>query len=246
VVRGRPLTYLFPMRNRRSFSMRAIAVGWCLALGLWASGAARGDDVLPKASPANRYDKMSTHSPFSPPTVAPSAPVTVAAPTGTWTDKLAVTLLMQNGGVYVATVVDRDSSRHFLVTSDRENDRQMMLTNVQWGDKNDAPRITIRQGNASGQVAFDPTAGGGGVSVPQPGGPASMFRPPIPGAANQPVNQGAPFFHPPPGGRAPGGPITPSAVIRRPPIPAAPVPVNPRIVNGLSQQAADDDDDDDQ
>jgi hypothetical protein len=221
----------------------------CLALAVLASGAARGDDVLPKPFPANRYDSMSTHSPFSPPTVAPIAPVTVAAPTGTWTDKLAVTLLMKEGSIYVATIVDRESAKHYLVTSDKENDQQMMLSSVQWGDKNNPPRVTIRRGTLFGLVAFDPTAGGGGgsASAPQANFNNPMFRPPIPGSNNGAPNPGATVFHPPPGGPAGGrgGPIMPSAV-RRPPIPSVPTPVNPRSVNGLNQQDTDDDDDDDQ
>jgi hypothetical protein len=215
-----------------------------LALAVLASAAARGDDVLPKAFPANRYDKMSTHSPFSPPTAAPVAPVAVAAPTGTWTDKLAVTLLMQEGSIYVATVVDRESSKHYLVTSEKENAQQMMLSSVQWGNKNNPPRVTIRRGTQFGLVAFDPTAGGGGsASAPPASFNNPMFRPAIPGSPNNGApNPGAALFHAPPGGR--GGPITPSAVIRRPPIPAVPTPVNPRAVNGVNQQDTDDDDDD--
>jgi hypothetical protein len=215
-----------------------------LAFGFVAGSGARADDVLPKALPANRYEKLAAHSPFAPPTVAaPVAPAPVAAPKGSWADKLAVTALMQNGGIYIATVVDRDSSQHFIVTSDKENERSMMLASVQWGDKYDQTRITIRRGAEFGQVAFDASAGAASA-VMGPGAPVPP-RPMIPGGPLP--GAGTAQFHPPPGANpAFRGPQGPSNIVRRQPIfstPAAtPRPVFPRPT---AKPAADDDDDDD-
>lgn len=219
----------------------------CFALGLGlllaAAGAAWADDVLPIAFPAARYQKLSAHSPFSPPTIA--APVTSApiAPAGSWSDKLTVTLLMQQGGKYVAMLLDRDSSEHFLVTSDTENNRNMMLSSVQWSDQLKQTRVTIRKGKEFGQVAFDPNATAAAPSS-APGLPGAISRPspvsPGPGA-------GPALFHPPPGSVGGRGPQSPP-IVRRPTISANPPPAipTPRIApGGVAIRPQDDSDDDD-
>jgi hypothetical protein len=214
--------------------------GWAffLAAFLAAAPASRAGDILPKAFPASRYEKLGAHSPFAPPTVVVAGPAPVIAPTTSWSDKLAITLLTQQGGKYVATVLDRDSSQHFLVDSEQENERHMMLSSVQWADAPNQTRVTIRRGTEFGQVSFDPSASAN-ISAPSiPGARGAMgaiSRPPMPSSAT---------FHPPPGGL--NGARSPS-VIRRPTIPATPPTLAPRTFpgNGVVQQPADDDDDDD-
>jgi hypothetical protein len=212
----------------------ALGLACCLAGGT----VVRGDDILPAPFPANRYQKMGAHSPFAPPTVAIAVPVAVVAPVGSWADKLSITSLMEQGGKYVAMVMDRDSSQHFLVSSDQENDRKMMLSSVQWADVKNT-RVTIRKGNEFGQLAFDPSASASSNAAPAAvpgGGRGPLGRPGLPNPT---------VFHPPPGASGGlNGPNSPS-IIRRPAIPAAPPTLAPRTFPGNAPQAADDDDDDD-
>ncbi len=215
---------------------------WLGLLGLagpfWPPASARADDPLPTSYPVSRYQKMQAHSPFAPPTV-PVAP-TPAVAGGAWTDKLAVTSLMQQGGKYVAMVLDRDTEQHFLVTSDKEDEHRLMLSSVQWAPKFGDMRITIRRGTEFGQVTFDPSAGAGAAGSAA-GGPGGVRQPPpIPGA-------GPTVFHPPPGLNSAPGTASPSSIIRRPGIGSVPPPVTaPRpVTRRLPPNGAADDDDDD-
>ena len=213
--------------------------------------AARGDDVLPQPAPAKRYDTLSAHSPFAPPTGPVAAPVATPPPppAPAWSDNLTITSLMQTGNVYTATVVEKDTSLRYLIRSDRENpDNQLRLASVNWADKPDAIKVTVAKGTQFGDVHFDPAA------ATSPGGlgsglPPGTIRPPAP-----PAN-----FHPPPGVAAtlpnpPGG--QPLNTVRgRPVIRAAPPPVTapaarpvitaPGLPNRPVNKAANDDDDDD-
>jgi hypothetical protein len=214
-----------------------LGLATCLILCLVKGSTARADDILPKPFPASRYEKMSARSPFSPPTVAAFVPPVPSAPTVSWSDKLAVTALMEQGGKYFATVVDRDSSQHFLISSDKENNdhEKMMLSSVQWAPKIAQTRVTIRKGTEFGQVAFDPSAA---INTNSPAIPGSL-RPP-----NAPVPPGPRPFNPPPGTNG-GRSMMPSSAIRRGPIGAP--PVTPNALNRTPPQTpADDDDDDDQ
>ena len=222
----------------------ALLLIFCLGIG----DEAQADDILPKPFPASRYEKMSARSPFSPPTVAAFVPAAPTVPTVSWSDKLAVTALMEQGGKYFATVVDRDSSQHFLISSDTENNDhdRIMLSSVQWAAKINQTRITIRKGTEFGQVAFDPSAA---VSTSSPAVPGA-----IPGAFPRlgagPTLPGARPFNPPPGANGGPRPTQPApAVIRRGPISAAPVTPNAgrsALNRATPQTPADDDDDDDQ
>jgi hypothetical protein len=226
------LDWLMMLRRRLAPGLLGLAAGLAAGPEAWA------DDVLPKAFPASRYAKLGAHSPFSPPTAAAAVPMTTAAPAGSWADKLSVALLMEQGGKYVATVVDRDSAEHFLVTSDGGNDKNMTLSSVQWGDKPNQTRVTIRKGTEFGQVAFDPNATAA----------SSAAAPMLPGVFPRTPPMAPGVFHPPP---APNvgfnGPRTPSVIVRRPPISSGqPTFNNPRNPLGrVTTQTSDDDDDDD-
>ena len=235
----------FPSMNvRRSIPHAATSVAALLAplLAVLSPSApsACADEIAPAPFSAGRYQKMFAHSPFAPPT----GPVIAAplVPGGLWTDKLAVTAIMQYGSKYIATVLDRDSSQTFLVTSDKVNDRNMMLSNVQWNNKVDHTRVTIRRGTEFGQVAFDPSANAAPAGGAPGGENPRLPAPPIPGA---------PIFHPPPGlnsGPRPLGQAASSRIVRRTPNTAfpAPLPTAPGIQRRVTPaQAADDDDDDD-
>lgn len=220
-----------------------------------ACAARAGDDIIPAPFPAARYQKMAQHSPFSPPANAVAAPVVapVAVSPG-WADKLKVTAIMQIGNRYLATVEDSDTHDHFLVDSDKENDRGMVLSGVQWSDKASQMRVTVRHGAEFGQVSFDPNAtmlaGGapnmvnnGPQNLPNPGPPqipgGGVIRPPpAPNFGGLP-NPGNPNL---PGQNAPG-------IMRRPVMRSAPPVINtPRVplpTPGVSPAANPDDDDDD-
>ena len=216
----------------------------------------RADDVLPKPVPADRYNKMAAHSPFTPPTTpVATPPPQVAPPPPSWLDKLSVNMLMQDHGVFYATVVDQDSPTHIYLSSDKEDpDSHMAIASVKWDSENhdETPIITLRRGTDFGQVRYEPgtSSGPGMVIQPRPGvsGAApNNFRvpqpaPAIPGQLNQPQPTNAA-----------------NAALRRGPIravPQAPAPGgrpvvlpgnNPAVqpVRPVSPQIKTDDDDDD-
>ena len=207
----------------------------CCAAVLAQGWLARADDVLPKPFPASRYANM--HSPFAPPTVAAPAPAMATGPVVSWADKLSVMLLMEQNGQYIATLLDKESAQQFKVSLDpAANNRSIVLSSVQWGDRISETRVTIRRGTELGQVSFDPTATTPSASLTSPG---MIPRPPLPGQN---------IFHPPP---APNGAMGagPATIVRRPEIPAAPI-TGPRAlpnrapVRPLNSDDDDDDDDD--
>lgn len=236
---------------------RASCLLFCL-VGLAFGTSARADDVLPRPAAPKRYEKLAAHSPFAPPTgpVQAAPPPPPPPPGPTWSDNLTVTSLVQNGNLYTATVVEKDSSNHFLIRSDVENaDNHMELATVKWADKPDAIKVTVRKGTQFGDVRFDPSAtapsgDGGPAAQPQP-----FVPPPRPNFPNPAAN-----FRPPPGvpAPAPNMPIRPGPgnIMRSRPIirsnpPLAPV-VRPLTATPLPGRALapvkpskDDDDDDD-
>lgn len=211
----------------------------------------RADDVLPKAPPAAKYEKMAGHSPFAPPTVPVAAPVAAPpTPAPGWADALTATMIAQDGANFMVTVVDaQNSQQHLYLTSEPDDKAPMSVVSVKWGaTHDDPPTITLRKGQEFAQVRYEAANGAG---VPSPAGNIVQ----IPGAArNLPVPPGNAAFHSPFQASANQGPST--NAIRRPLIraqqPAAPAGVRPGVnapgPAGVRPNAAikvDDDDDDD-
>ena len=121
---------------------------------------ARADDVVPQPPAANRYAKMADRSPFAPPTpvTGPLTPV-VAPPGPKWSDSLTVTLVTQQGGVSFATIQDKAKNERFLLQSNKEDqDRQLALASVQWGELVSQTTVMLRHNNEFATVRFDPSA----------------------------------------------------------------------------------------
>lgn len=234
----------------------------------------RADDVIPKAFPADRYAKMAAHSPFTPPTPpTPSAAAPTPPPAPGFAEKLAATMLADDGnGVYIAIVADQENSKKYLVTSDKvDEESSLQIATVKWPQTRDdqpgareTPVIVLRKGAQQGVVRYDPSLGGigpiggapagGGTGIPRPFIPGNAgVRPP--GAPIIPGNvTGGVGIAPPPAPATAGAPNA----IRRAPIRVQPqpatvpavrsvVPANPALrgARPTATKVDDDDDDDD-
>ena len=190
---------------------------------------ARADDVVPRPPAADRYEKMAVRSPFAPPTPVTGLLAPVAPPPGPkWSDNLAVTLITQQGGVSFATILDKAKGEHFLLQSNKEDlERQLALTNVQWGELISQTTVMLRHNNEFASVRFDPNAAAAvpaATPAPLPGRgtmvpgtyPAAAGTPP-PGRLQPPPN--------PPG--LPGTPVQRRALIRATPTVNALAPPRP-------------------
>lgn len=250
-----------PARNLGRLLRRGLVLTAAGGLGLVVQG--RADDTVPKAYPADRYEKMAAHSPFSPPTEAPKVQATPTPPPApSWADKLTATMIMQYGNDYKVTVVDQDSPTHLQLYTNVEDDQShMQVASVKWNaaNRDETPTITLRRGTDFAQVRYEPGnssmpgAVGGNPALARPAGLPGVnnFRPPggappIPGSMPQAgVNVQAP---------------TVNNALRRAPIravPQAPAPggrpiVMPGAANPPGQPVrtapaikTDDDDDDD-
>ncbi len=227
----------------------------CVAAGLIVFGAAapaRADDAVPKPFPPGHFDKMAARSPFSPPTAAPVATPPPPPPGPKPFEKYTVTLLMQQGSEYVATLNNKDTSEHTRVRTDEPNLEGIKLVSVDWANEPAQTKVTLSNGTQTGVVGFDPSA------APPAAAPA-----PVPAGGVRPGQrpaQPANVFHPAPGVAA-GGSQPPvmnaarrQAVIRSgitppPTVPGAPPiglgqrPVRPPIPGAASVAGGDDDDD---
>ena len=166
---------------------------------------------------------MADRSPFAPPTIGPAVQPTPPPPPGPkWSDSLSVALVTQRGGVFFATIYDKTKNEHFLLESDRvDNDRQLSVSNVQWGDVIDQTVVKLRHNNDLADIRFDASASTSspGPSAPMPGRPLSV--PTLPPGLQGPPRMTPP---PPPPGLPPGV-GGPSTVQRR----AAPIRTSPTV-----------------
>ncbi len=154
----------------------------------------RADDVTPHAFAPDRYAKMGEHSPFTPttpqaaPTVAPTPP-----PKPSFAEKLTISNLAEDHGVFLATVVDPESSTHTLINSDpKDQTAEIKITDVKWPRATEsnpdggqqAVMITIRKGTETATVRYDPGSAGSGAmgGMAAPGGMGGN-KPFIPGNA---------------------------------------------------------------
>lgn len=186
-----------------------------LALAL-SGGAAlwlRADDgVLPKGPPAARYDAMASRSPFTVPTAPPSATPPPAVAQGPhWWEQMFLTSLMERGGVYYVGLVDKASSKHYLLAAGKaDQDSQLLLSEVHWNDRLDQTTATVSKGvETAPPIRFDASA----VSVPPVAqGPPSPYSPSGP----RPLPNSLPPTLPPGfSGTPPPPPPTGNPVVRR-------------------------------
>ena len=191
-----------------------------LAIGLNFGWAARADDVLPQAAPADRYAKMADRSPFAPPTVAVALPAATPVPAGPkWSDDLTLALLMQRGGVFFATIQNKSKNERFLLESDREDqERHLALTSVEWNDHANQTSVMLRHDTEFAAVRFD-------ASAPVPAAVAAnpLMHGMVPGS--YPASAGTPLpghFQPPPNPAGPPGVARRQMLIRSSPSVAAP------------------------
>ena len=239
---------IFQVPRRKAAQIRVI----CLLLLVAGTGVVKADDVIPKATPASKYAKMASRSPFAPPTAQVAAPATTPPPpVPGWADSLTATMIMQDGAAYMVTVVDaQNAQKHLYLTAEPDRDTQIAVASVKWGtNRDEPPAITLRKGKEFAQVRYD-------AGMPSPGGANPAGGPPIPGGVRNPIPgaPGGPPFHAPlQAGAASSAAQTPSSVLRRPLIRSqAPAPATARPgINPPSNGArlnpavqADDDDDD--
>jgi hypothetical protein len=192
----------------------AVAMGFA---GLLNAADSDGEDALPKALPANHYDKLARQNPFILPTAAPVASVITKKPPN-WSDGLTAVAVMQQGDDYVATVYDRNTNERFPVgtSADVKNSHDIALASVKWANTLTETTITLRKGGEFFPVKYDPNTGGA-PSLP-PANNQAMHPQTNPGAtANR---QPAPVFNNPPA-------QAPSNVIRRQTAIRAAPPANP-------------------
>ena len=171
----------------------------CLtALFLLASIAARADDVLPRPADPKRYDRLAAHSPFAPPSARAGRDASPrhAAARSVVVRHLTVTTLVQDGKVYSATVLEKDTSLTYLVRSDRivNPDHALIVASVKWAARPEDITVTLARGKEFGEVRFDPSVvagGSSGAGAPSAStgrtitpNPVTAFHPPppIPGA----------------------------------------------------------------
>ena len=199
---------------------RAVSLWLVLALG--GVCLASAEDVLPRPAGRDRYLKMADRSPFAPPTPVEGVRQAVAAAPGPrWSDALSLGLLTQQGGVYFATIYDKNKNEHFLLQSDREDTgRQLALATVEWGETPDQITVTLRHNSEFAPVRFDP---GALTAVPAAGAPA---------VAGLPAGINPPRLTPPPPPSM--MPLPPNVQRRTTPIRTAPTvtaqPINPSNV----------------
>ena len=203
-----PASFLFLLR-------RPAALAVLVVLGFAAR--VRADDPTPHPLPANRYDMMAVRSPFAPPTEAIKPPPTATSPpVPSWSDKFSVSMLMQDHGIFYATVVDADNPQHLYLNSAREDPiSHLKIGPVQWNPSGgqEQPMVTLLRGSERAQVRYEPGSGAGAAILPPrpPGAPGisapNLFRPP-------PIQPASGAVNPPPT----------STVLRRAPIRAVPPP----------------------
>ncbi len=224
--------------NALFFTLRTMSLG---GFGLVAMVVVlHAEDPIPRPFKPGRYEKLAAHSPFSPPTAAPVAappPVVAAGPKPF--EKYTMIGLGQQGNDFKVTLLNKETTERFRVSTKEEGPDGLMVASVEWAKDPSQMKVTLRKGTDFGVVGYDPgsvsagSSGGGGAAGRNP---PAMTRFPPPAPVPLPIR-------PPPGtfpGAPPGG--GPSAIqagggnnnIRRPAVirsPGAtqPVPMPPGL-----------------
>lgn len=121
-----------------------------ILVGITSSVFGKEHDYIPEVFTEERYQHIWTRKPFSPPT-----PPTLTSQAEGIEQQYVLSGLLKIGGKWTAFVQDRKSlKRHYI--SEAVNEIGLQLVSVKENTSSEPPTVTIRSGQQTGVIRFDP------------------------------------------------------------------------------------------